>query len=72
MEVHLLSKGEPANRQYQSHAQYDNLAVASETEFAVSLAGQALGLFDLKQTLWITHIVGGAVAARIKISLGSN
>lgn len=38
------------------------LAVASETEFAVSLAGQALGLFDLKQTLWITHILGGAVA----------
>ncbi len=38
------------------------LAAASETEFAVSLAGQVLGLFDLKQTLWVTHVLGGAVA----------
>ncbi|MEY8390984.1 GGDEF domain-containing protein [Lachnospiraceae bacterium] len=39
------------------------LAVLSELDVAVSLTAQFLGWFDLRQTLFVTHIIGISVAA---------
>lgn len=45
------------------------LAAVSEADIAFSLLGQFFGLFDMRQTLWFTHIVGVSVAVAV-VALG--